>query len=149
MAYTRTDWVSGETPLSADNMNNIEDGIEELNSNLIFITPPPDGTASISDNVIKNLAYIDLPPGSYIVFFNAMFDVNSTGSRSISISDSSTSIDTNWFLQSPGSPAGSLAMQLLRTLVLASETRIYFTARILAPGITLNVRHHIVILKLK
>ena len=34
MAYTRTNWVSGETPLSAGNMNNIEDGIEELNSNL-------------------------------------------------------------------------------------------------------------------
>lgn len=34
MAYTRTNWVSGETPLSAENMNNIEDGIEELNSNL-------------------------------------------------------------------------------------------------------------------
>ena len=30
MAYTRTNWVSGSTPLSADNMNNIEDGIEEL-----------------------------------------------------------------------------------------------------------------------
>lgn len=29
MAYTRTNWVSGETPLSAENMNNIEDGIEE------------------------------------------------------------------------------------------------------------------------
>ena len=37
MAYTRTDWVSGETPLSADNMNNIEDGIEELNSNTVLI----------------------------------------------------------------------------------------------------------------
>ena len=30
MAYTRTNWVSGATALSADNMNNIEDGIEEL-----------------------------------------------------------------------------------------------------------------------
>jgi len=35
MAYTRTNWVSGETPLSAGNMNNIEDGIEELNSNVL------------------------------------------------------------------------------------------------------------------
>ena len=34
MAYTRTNWESGVTPLSAGNMNNIEDGIEELNSNL-------------------------------------------------------------------------------------------------------------------
>ena len=30
MAYERTNWVAEETPLSADNMNNIEDGIEEL-----------------------------------------------------------------------------------------------------------------------
>lgn len=29
MSYVRTTWVSGETPLSAENMNNIEDGIEE------------------------------------------------------------------------------------------------------------------------
>lgn len=29
MAYNRTTWVNGETPLSADNMNNIENGIEE------------------------------------------------------------------------------------------------------------------------
>lgn len=30
MAYIRTTWVESETPLSAQNMNNIEDGIEEL-----------------------------------------------------------------------------------------------------------------------
>lgn len=30
MAYERLHWVESETPLSADNMNNIEDGIEEL-----------------------------------------------------------------------------------------------------------------------
>ena len=27
MAYSRTDWVTGVTPLSATNLNNIEDGI--------------------------------------------------------------------------------------------------------------------------
>ena len=30
MAYTRTQWEEAVTPLSAQNMNNIEDGIEEL-----------------------------------------------------------------------------------------------------------------------
>ena len=29
MAYTRTTWVNEETPLNADNMNNLEDGVEE------------------------------------------------------------------------------------------------------------------------
>lgn len=30
MAYTKTNWVSGETPLSAANLNNIEQGIADL-----------------------------------------------------------------------------------------------------------------------
>lgn len=30
MSYSRTTWIPEETPLSADNFNNIEDGIEEL-----------------------------------------------------------------------------------------------------------------------
>ena len=34
MAYVRTTWVSGTTKLSADNFNNIEDGIEEAKSDL-------------------------------------------------------------------------------------------------------------------
>lgn len=37
MAYTRTTWVSGETPLSASNLNNIEDGIEELNTGILDV----------------------------------------------------------------------------------------------------------------
>ena len=28
MAYTKTNWVSGETPLSAENLNNIENGVK-------------------------------------------------------------------------------------------------------------------------
>lgn len=42
MAYTKKTWVSGETPLSAENMNNIENGIanahediSELNTKLL------------------------------------------------------------------------------------------------------------------
>ena len=34
MAYTRTNWISEETALSADNMNNIEDGIEEAKAGI-------------------------------------------------------------------------------------------------------------------
>ena len=30
MAYVRTNWVNDVTALNADNMNNIEDGIESL-----------------------------------------------------------------------------------------------------------------------
>ena len=52
MAYTRTDWVSGGTPLSADNMNNIEDGIEELNSKFGGL------------NVVKYQTTITIPSGT-------------------------------------------------------------------------------------
>lgn len=34
MSYTPTNWVSGSTPLSAENMNHIEQGIADLNSKL-------------------------------------------------------------------------------------------------------------------
>jgi len=34
MAYTPTNWVTGQTPLSAANLNNIEQGISDLNSNI-------------------------------------------------------------------------------------------------------------------
>ena len=34
MAYTRTNWISEETALSAANMNNIEDGIEEAKAEI-------------------------------------------------------------------------------------------------------------------
>ena len=30
MAYERTNWINGTTPLNATNMNNIEDGIAEV-----------------------------------------------------------------------------------------------------------------------
>ena len=46
MAYTKKTWVSGETPLSAENMNNIENGIanahediSELNTKTNTINP--------------------------------------------------------------------------------------------------------------
>ena len=67
MSYTRTDWVSGETPLSAENMNNIEDGIEEcqdsisdLNSKTNFRTVEVTGSEfTISAN--NNTAWVNVP----------------------------------------------------------------------------------------
>lgn len=34
MAYEKTEWQNGVTPLSADNMNHIEEGIYQLNQSL-------------------------------------------------------------------------------------------------------------------
>lgn len=41
MAYTKTIWRTGETPLSAENMNNIEDGIEEALNKIHLSTVEP------------------------------------------------------------------------------------------------------------
>ena len=79
MAYTRTNWVSGETPLSATNMNNIEDGIEELSNNLPFTikiievsaTIPQGSKASPSSTEINLSSYA--PQGKHL--YNAMVSI--------------------------------------------------------------------------
>lgn len=48
MAYTRTIWRTGETPLSAENMNNIEDGIEDALNKIHLSTVEP--TTSDGEN---------------------------------------------------------------------------------------------------
>lgn len=61
MAYTKTNWINGETPLNADNLNNMEKGIEEavrlLGVNLI---------SSPADDTTANWAAL----GNGIVYFN-------------------------------------------------------------------------------
>ena len=47
MAYTRTNWISEETALSADNMNNIEDGIEEAKAEVAEKTEIDSETISL------------------------------------------------------------------------------------------------------
>lgn len=34
MAYKRTNWIDGETKLNAANLNNIEDGLQQANSDI-------------------------------------------------------------------------------------------------------------------
>lgn len=55
MPYTRTDWRTEETPLSAGNMNNIEDGIEEA----------LDVTRNLRENIAALALDIFYPVGSY------------------------------------------------------------------------------------
>ena len=38
MSYTKTNWVNGSTPLSADNMNHIETGIKDAHDDLATLT---------------------------------------------------------------------------------------------------------------
>lgn len=60
MAYTRTTWRTGETPLSAGNMNNIEDGIEEALA------------------IVQSIAEVVYPVGCYFETSDTEFDPNVT-----------------------------------------------------------------------
>ena len=72
MSYTRTTWRTGETPLSAGNMNNIEDGIEEA---LTPATSESNGAMSAADkaklDAIWNILY---PVGCYFETSNTSFN---------------------------------------------------------------------------
>lgn len=58
MAYTKTIWRTGETPLSAGNMNNIEDGVEEALA------------------IVQRIAEIVYPVGCYFETTDADFNPN-------------------------------------------------------------------------
>lgn len=47
MAYTKTNWVNGQTPINADNLNKIENGIEKLVS--IISSSDAKGSVIIGD----------------------------------------------------------------------------------------------------
>ena len=61
MAYTRTTWVSGDTPLSAGNMNNIEDGIEALNTDILDVIRTV--TYDVTNHTIpaESFNYVSIP----------------------------------------------------------------------------------------
>ena len=74
MAYQRTTWRTEETPLSAPNMNNIEDGIEEaLQTTRNISSVVGDMFASILAPLVFGLVY---PVGSYYYTSDANFDPN-------------------------------------------------------------------------
>lgn len=70
MAYEKKQWVSGETPLSADNMNNIENGIKDLENQLnsLFTTTQETFGYTISAGQDLRVSASDLtiqPPEGY------------------------------------------------------------------------------------
>lgn len=64
MSYSRTTWVTEETPLSAANMNNIEDGIEEALA----------GVQDIEDNFASLFFDTFYPVGCYFETTDATFN---------------------------------------------------------------------------
>lgn len=54
MAYIKTNWENGKTPISADNLNKIEQGIENA-SNVVVLSKEPTGGEEVWIKVSKNL----------------------------------------------------------------------------------------------
>lgn len=64
MAYTKTTWVTNETALSADNMNHIEDGIKNLEDNMVF---PLKGTKTEITSLVTNNEFFTAPVSGWMV----------------------------------------------------------------------------------
>lgn len=69
MAYTKTTWKNGETPLNADNMNHIEEGI-------FSATEAIDGLVGKSDIFVHNIHiyYTDAVTNVHLYFSCMSFD---------------------------------------------------------------------------
>jgi len=149
MSYSRTNWVSGETPLSAGNMNNIEDGIEELNSNLGKSISIADATKSVPTGGAEStvLQTVTLPPGKYIFVAMVSFAANTSGMRGISITTSS-SPQPPYYVSASASNGGSTSMQVTRLIDTNSSVTLKVVAR-QTSGSALSVTAHSSIFQLK
>ena len=149
MAYTRTNWVSGETPLSASNFNNIEDGIEELNSKIGNVISVADTTTSVptggGDSTV--LQTVTLQPGKYIFIAMVSFVSNSSGMRGASISTSS-SVQLPYYVSVSASNGGSTSMQVTRFIDASSSVTLRVVAR-QTSGSALSTTAHSSIFQLK
>ena len=149
MAYSKTNWVSGETPLSAGNMNNIEDGIELLDSNLGKLVTIADTTVNVASSGTGNtvLQTVTLPAGVYIFVTMVSFASNSNGMRGISISTNS-SIQTPYYESKNAVSSASSCLSLTR--IIHSEDPV--TLRVIGrqtSGSNLSATTHSSIVRLK
>lgn len=64
MSYTRNHWVSGETPLSAQNFNNMEDGIEENKESIASLID------TMGDEWSQSITY---EVGNYVIYNNTLW----------------------------------------------------------------------------
>lgn len=78
MAYTKTTWTSGETALSAEHMNNIENGIENLENNLGTISSLVRGTYTTARwaNGTETATWTAPADGVYLIFMYISLNSN-------------------------------------------------------------------------
>lgn len=118
MAYTKTEWVTGETPLSADNMNNIENGIEDLNTQLESRTG--EYRFSIASNVSTAqwpiaYGYYDASTQTARIYFSSRYSANvSSGTVHFTIPEPYRPI--------VGSPVIIMAYNDTNSVIIGSQT---------------------------
>ena len=117
MAYTKTTWVSGETALSADNMNNIEDGIEALDSRTNNYITTTSVSVSTSTTVDTKITEIEPGEGIWLIYGHVVFDTNSNGTRIASLS-ANDSLNITYAQSTKASDYGSTALIPLRLCTL-------------------------------
>lgn len=89
MAYTRKTWVNGDTPLSAENMNNIEAGIETLDTTIGTIyTNSRTEVRNVVATEITSLLSMTLPAGTYVVTAHSVWEAIKAGRTFIAIGTS-------------------------------------------------------------
>ena len=91
MAYSRTNWVSGETPLSAGNLNNIEDGIEGLINTVGDVSTASKSTnTSVSATGYATICTLSLPAGVYVLTGHVRFASIPANRISVSVGTSAS-----------------------------------------------------------
>lgn len=149
MAYSRTNWVTGETPLSAANFNNIEDGIEGINTNLGKVISVDDTTVSVPSSGTGNkvLQTVTLQPGKYIFVAMVAFDANTSGMRGVSIS-TNTAVQAPYYVSISAPSTASAYVQVVRLVDILTETVFRVIGR-QTSGSSLSASTHSSIFQLK
>ena len=131
MAYTRTNWVSGETPLSAGNMNNIEDGIEELNSKIGAISSTSKSTnTSVTSTNYATVCTLSLPAGVYLLTGHVRWASIPAGRISVSVGTSAQPGSERDGVQAQYAAAAvsrNLGMQTSEIVTLSSASNVYLS----------------------
>lgn len=137
MAYQRLTWQDGVTELSANNMNNIEDGIQENKEKINLIGMIY--TETISDNSINIIANtsnyatvctLELPAGAYIITGHLRWSSIQPGRVSISVGtgqNPGAQVDGSNAQYVSSSSLPNLAQQTVTIIELNNTTNIYLT----------------------
>lgn len=137
MAYQKLTWQEGVTALSADNMNNIEDGIQENKEKIDLIgTLYTKTTSNDSINIITNtsnyatICTLELPAGVYIVTGHIRWSAIQTGRVSINVGtvqNPGAQIDGSNAQYVSSSSLPNLSQQTVTIIELNNTANVYLT----------------------